>query len=150
MLWLHPVFQGLTTLLGLYVLALGAKRFLAVHLGRDARFDRKRHVRLGRMVLSQWVLGLAGGLTATRLAVWLTATRLAVSEVLVTGWHWKIALVMLPLIVVGAWSGSVLNKVKRKRRALALLHAVNNLLLLCLALVQAWTGALLFEVWRSL
>lgn len=141
MLWLHPVFQGLTTLLGLYVLALGAKRFLAVHLGRDARFDRKRHVRLGRMVLSQWVLGLACGLTATRLAV---------SEVFVTGWHWKIALVMLPLIVVGAWSGSVLNKVKRKRRALALLHAVNNLLLLCLALVQAWTGALLFEVWRSL
>lgn len=136
MLWLHPAFQTVTTILGLYVFVLGLKRFLAVHLGRAAAFNRKRHVLLGKMVVMQWIFGLAGGLSMVRLT-W--------SAVFVTGLHWQIALAMVPLLVVGLATGLSLNKVKRKRRAMALLHAANNSLLLLLALGQCVTGVLVLR-----
>jgi len=131
MLWFHPVLQLAATLLGFYVLWLGLARFSAVHLGRKRPFPWKRHVRLGTAAVALWSLGLVGGLATTRLH-W--------GEVGDTGAHYRAAMLLLPLLAFSLASGLVMDKRKKTRAVLPLLHAANNLLLLALAVYQAITG----------
>lgn len=131
MLWVHPVLQLACTLLALYVMALGLVRFRAAHLGHKVRFDWKRHVLYGKIVLVVWFAAFVWGAAAARV-IW------GVSDV--TGSHYAVGLAMLPLLATGYATGHVLDAVKKRRTVLPLVHAANNALLLGLALYQVWSG----------
>jgi hypothetical protein len=131
MMWIHPLLQFACMFFAFYVLYLGYVRFLALHRGVKGVFAWKRHVALGLAVMITWLAGLAlgGGMA------WLNW-----NTVMVTGWHYRVALVMIPLIAFGLGSGYVLDKYKKKRQALPLAHAVNNAVLVVLALAQLASG----------
>jgi hypothetical protein len=132
LIWIHPVLQTLAGGLSLYVLYLGWVRFRAAHLGdANAVFAWKRHVLLGKIVLTTWGLTFFIGLSV----VWLDMKR-----VFVTGQHYKVALLMLPLIAFGLGTGLVMDRVKAKRTALPLAHGSANALLVLLGLYQLYTG----------
>jgi hypothetical protein len=127
----HPAWQFLVTLLAFYVLYLGFARFRILHLGHKTDFKWKRHVNLGYIVLGGWLLGGIGGfaLSAVTWPGWL-----------ITGWHGYVGVLMTPFLVFGIISGMYMDRKKKKRKLLPLLHGLNNLFLLLLALLQAWTG----------
>lgn len=131
MLYFHPLFQALATLLGLYALLLGVNRFRSNHLRQRAAFQWKRHVLAGRLTIGGWTLGMVGGLMMARM-YW--------GATLITGPHWQTAFWMLPLLAFGYVSGEVMNRLKKPRTVLPLLHALNNVLLLALAVRQFFTG----------
>lgn len=54
---------------------------------------------------------------------------------------------MLPLCVIGYMTGYRLDKEKRRRKWLPLVHGVNNLVLVALALWQLWTGVSLVRLY---
>ena len=131
MLWIHPALQLLCTALALYVMLLGVRRFRAAHLKHKVVFDWKRHVLYGKIVLVVWFVAFVWGAGTARI-IW------GVSDV--TGAHYAVGLIMLPLLVTGYATGHVLDKVKKRRKILPLVHGGNNSLLLALALYQVWSG----------
>ena len=131
MFFIHPVVQTVAILLSLYVFSLGFQRFRSVHLKQQATFNWKRHVRLGITTMTDLIIGLAVALTLVRLH-W--------PGFLITGAHGKVGLVLIPLILFGLISGLYMNKVKKKRTVLPLLHGINNTILILLALSQIATG----------
>ncbi len=132
MAWFHPIIQACATFLALYVLTLGLLRFRQAHLGhRTAAFPWRRHVRLGAAVLILWLTGTAGGLFHTAV-VWKNPG--------VTGLHFTLAMTMLPLLAAGLVTGLVLDRNRKRRTALPLVHGAVNALLTVLALGQAVSG----------
>ena len=131
MLLIHPVLQAIATLLGLYALWLGWARVRSLHLGQKTVFARPRHILMGKIALVLWLLGLIGGLVVVRLFMggWL-----------VSGLHGPMGLACLPFIAFGLASGIYLERRPAARRVLPLLHGLNNLILLLLALWQAISG----------
>jgi hypothetical protein len=59
---------------------------------------------------------------------------------LVTGTHGKVAVAMLPLILFGLFSGLYMNYRKGKRKLLPIIHGLNNMVVLILALYQISSG----------
>jgi hypothetical protein len=59
---------------------------------------------------------------------------------LITGTHGKVALVMAPFVIFGLASGLYMNRKKRERKLLPLVHGLNNLAVLILAVIQIVTG----------
>ena len=90
MLSIHPIIQISATCLGLYVFYLGVQRFRSLHLKQKVKFNWKRHVLLGKIVMATWLAGILGGLSIVYMT-W--------HGFLVTGIHGKVALVILPLIL---------------------------------------------------
>jgi len=131
LLWIHPVLQFLCTVLALYVMFLGVQRFRAAHLKHKVMFNWKRHVLTGKIVLGVWFVAFVWGAGACRI-LW------GASDL--TGTHFVVGLIMLPLLVTGYATGHVLDAVKKRRTVLPLVHGANNALLLGLALYQIWTG----------
>ena len=131
MLLIHPILQAGTLLLALYILYLGLGRFRGLHLGQNVVFHRQRHLLLGKIVILAWSAGLAGGLYMVKSHF---------QAYLITGGHARMALVLVPFLAFGLASGLYLDRVKKKRKVLPLLHGLNNLTLIVLVLVQAWLG----------
>jgi len=131
MMWIHPILQFTCLFFAVYVLYLGYARFNALHRGLKGVFAWKRHVSLGLAVMITWLAGLAlgGGMA------WLNW-----NMVMITGWHYRVALIMIPLIIFGLASGYVMDKYKKKRSALPLAHAINNAVLVLLTVAQLITG----------
>ncbi len=130
--------QGLTLLLALYVLYLGTMRFLSLHLNRKTAFLWKRHVLLGLAVLITWIGGLGGGLILSRF-YW--------GSFLVTGLHGRAALMLLPLLLFGLGSGLYMNRAKKKRTWLPLIHAINNVSIIVLVVFQIYTGVIIYQTY---
>lgn len=131
MLYLHPAIQFMSTMLAIYVIYTGIQRFRMLHLHMRAAFIWKRHVSLGTVVLLLWSMGLIGGFVITR-NVWYTN--------FITGLHAKVAVVMCPLIAICFATGSYMNRVKKKRILLPLIHGINNTILFTLAIYQVYNG----------
>ncbi len=131
MLYIHPVFQSFAILLTAYVLNLGVHRFRAIHLKHRTRFNWKRHVVLGKAALVVLTIGAFSGAVVVKL-VWGT--------LFATGIHARVGLVLVALVLFGFGSGYYLDKVKKKRTALPLVHGLNNCLILALCLFQIVTG----------
>ena len=131
MLYLHPTVQFIATVLALYVIYTGMQRFRLRHLHMRATFHWKRHVLLGTMVLLLCDIGLVGGLVVTR-NVWYTN--------FIMGLHARVAVMMCPLIVIGFATGFYMNRARKKRLLLPLIHGVNNTLLFLLAIYQLFSG----------
>jgi len=127
----HPLLMFANILLAIWVLFLGVQRFRSSYLNQRARFPWNTHVKLGYTVMAVFLLGMVAGpaMTAT---FW--------GEAGTTGTHFQNGLLMLPLILVGLVSGWRMDHVKARRRVLPIVHGVNNLLLVLLALCQLTTG----------
>ncbi|MFO7818128.1 MAG: DUF4079 family protein [Desulfovibrionales bacterium] len=142
MLVMHPLLQFIALIIALYVFKLGLSRFSSVHLRKKRPFDWKNHVRFGLVANIIWIVGFFGGLYAVY-SGW--------NGIFLTGLHAKIALILVPFIVFAIVSGVYMDKRKKKRRVLPLLHAGLNTVMFLLVLVQVFTGIQVFRVfvWGS-
>ena len=131
MLLIHPIIQLMAGLLALFVLYLGVQRFRVLHLRHKTAFRWKLHVALGEACLGVWLVGMLAGFVMVYI-YW--------HGILITGMHGKTALVMLPFLIFGLLSGIYMNRKKKKRRLLPIIHALNNLLVLVLASIQVTNG----------
>jgi uncharacterized membrane protein YozB (DUF420 family) len=133
---IHPIFQSLGTLIALYVMKLGISRFQMVHFNQKTRFNWKQHVRLGLIAAAIWLIGTFGGLytVQTNWGGWA-----------VTGAHVQIGLLMIPFILFAIGSGLYMDRRKRKRKVLPLIHAILNTVMLFLAFLQIYTGIIVYR-----
>jgi hypothetical protein len=131
MLLIHPFIQLTATLLVLLVLKQGFERFRSQHLKQRAVFKWKQHVYLGTLVMVLWWAGFVGGLAVVR-NYWYA--------MFITGMHAKVGMVMLPFMLIGMLSGWIMHRRKQRRKVLPLIHGVNNLILVLLALFQIYNG----------
>ncbi|MBW2641749.1 MAG: DUF4079 family protein [Deltaproteobacteria bacterium] len=138
MLVIHPIIQLSATLMALYVFYLGFQRFRSLHFKQKVKFNWKRHVFLGKIAMVSWLAGMAGGICVAYL-YW--------HRFLITGTHGKLAIVMLPLILFGLFSGLYMNRVKKKRKLLPFVHGFVNLIVLILSLYQISTGWWVYNVY---
>ena len=131
MFLIHPIFQSVGILIVLYVMKLGIPRFRMVHLKQKSRFNWKQHVRFGIIATTIWLIGIFGGLYIVKISWY---------GLLITGYHAKSGLLMIPFILFAIGSGLYMDRKKQKRQVLPLIHAICNTVMLCLALSQIYTG----------
>lgn len=131
MLWIHPVLQLLATGMAIYVLTLGWSRFQVNHLGKKAKFQWKDHVKFGKYTHILWMAGLVLG-------------QYAVSKEWgsngVTGYHYWIGQTMMPCIAAGYVTGVIMDRTKKPRKYLPLVHGVFNIVAVALATAEIVTG----------
>lgn len=131
MFLIHPIFQSVGILIALYVLKLGISRFRMVHLKQKTRFNWKQHVRFGIIATTTWLIGIFGGLYMVK-TNWY--------GLLITGHHAESGLLMIPFILFAVSSGLYMDRKKKKRKVIPLIHAICNTVMLFLALSQIYTG----------
>ena len=131
LLWIHPIAQALIALLALYVLRLGLSRFASRHLGKSTVFQWNRHVMLGKVVVAVWALGALGGLGVTYLSY---------GKLFTESLHFKIGIIILPVLLVTWLTGTRLDRRRNQSKVLPVVHLLNNVLLLILAAIQVVTG----------
>jgi nitric oxide reductase large subunit len=131
LLIIHPIIQFSAFMLALYAFSLGVRRFRSIHLKQKTVFKWKRHAVAGQIALGTWLAGMLGGMTMVYL-YW--------HGFLITGTHAKVALFMAPLIIFGLFSGLYMDRNKKQRKVLPILHGLNNFILLMFALTQIVTG----------
>ena len=56
---------------------------------------------------------------------------------------------MAPLCIIGYVTGYILDKYKKKRTVLPIVHAVNNIVLCVLACVQVYTGVMVIRLFMA-
>ncbi|XPV75493.1 MAG: DUF4079 domain-containing protein [Desulfovibrio sp.] len=131
MLWIHPFIQAVATLLALLVLYQGYVRFMFAHFKKKGAFPWKKHVNYGLITMTLWITGVALGVFMTH-TYW--------SVIGVTEWHYYIGLGMIPGGLFGIITGLIMDKIKKRRKVLPLLHGVNNFILVLCALYQFYSG----------
>ena len=131
LLWIHPIVQALTALLALYVLRLGLSRFASRHLGKTTVFQWNRHVMFGKVVVAVWALGALGGLTVTYLTY---------GKIFTGSLHFRIGMIMFPVLLITSLTGRRLARRRDQSNILPVVHLVNNVILLILAAIQVYTG----------
>jgi len=136
MLKIHPLIQLAATALALYVLFWGVQRFRFLHLKQKTKFPWRRHATWGKITMAAWLAGLVGGLVMTRLT-W--------PGFLITGAHAWIGLSLGTLVVFGLITGIYMDRVKKTRKVLPLIHGLNNTLVVLLALIQIYTGWMVYN-----
>ena len=132
LLWSHPVVQTFAFFLGLLAMWQGCKRF-AMLLGKKVIFPWKKHVKLGSYALVLWTLGGLGFYT----------THSVFGMTHITDNHAVAAWFIIALSVLGFVTGFVMNKYKKKRVYMPLLHGGINVLLLILVCYEVYSGILL-------
>jgi hypothetical protein len=86
---------------------------------------------LGEIALGLLLGGMIGGITMVYV-YW--------HAFLITGTHGKVALAMATFVIFGLASGLYMHRKKRERKLLPLVHGLNNLAVLILAVIQIVTG----------
>lgn len=140
MLVIHPIIQFLAIVLALYVFYLGLQRFRLLHLHHKVVFRWKRHVALGEIALGVLLAGMLGGMAVVYVYR---------HGVFIAGIHGQVALVMAPFMVFGLVSGLYLNSKKKQRRILPLIHGLNNLAVLVMAVSQIVSGLRIYRMFVS-
>ena len=138
MFLIHPIFQSVGILIALYVMKLGISRFRMVHLKQKTRFNWKQHVRFGIIATTIWLIGIFGGLYTVKTSWY---------SLLITGYHAKIGLLMIPFSLFAIGSGFYMDRKKKKRTILPLVHAIFNTVMLFLALLQIYTGIGVYRIY---
>jgi hypothetical protein len=131
LLWIHPIAQGLTAVIALYVLWLGIQRFASRHLGKSTIFEWERHVLLGKVVVSVWALGAIGGTAATYIEY---------GKIFTESLHFRVGIAMLAALAVTWLTGTHMDRHRNASTVLPVVHLINNVILLVLFIVQAVTG----------
>jgi uncharacterized membrane protein YozB (DUF420 family) len=136
MLWIHPLLQLAATGLAIYVLSLGLVRFQANHFGKRGKFMWAEHVKLGKITHILWMGGLVLGQFAV-MQEW--------GNNGVTGNHFFIGQAIMPCIAGGYVTGWIMDRDRKKRRYMPLVHGVFNMVAVVLALAQVATGWLVIR-----
>lgn len=131
LMWIHPLIQTVALLLAIYVLHMGMQRFRFQHLKIKCFFNWKRHVLLGKIVHGIWLFGAALGLFMAN-SEW--------GSINITGPHYTVGVLMIPVLGVALLTGLILQKPSGKRAGLAMTHGTANVLLFFMALYQFVTG----------
>ena len=125
-MWIHPLVQLIATVAGFTAMYWGVKRFQMVHLKQKVIFPWKNHVLWGSIALALWAIGLGLGLLFAHLG-W--------GAILITDVHYMVAFAVAPLCVTAYSTVCILDRYKKKRTVLNVVHGVNNLLLcLCICI----------------
>ncbi len=136
MLWIHPILQIVVTVAAFYVFYLGLQRFRSAHLGHKTVFLWKRHAIMGRLVILGWIIGLLLGMMVVNAEFGMTG---------IFADHFHGSMIMTPLMLFGFITGAAMDRHRKKRTALPLVHALNNVALLGTALYQVYTGWFIFS-----
>ncbi|MFV0349454.1 MAG: DUF4079 family protein [Halodesulfovibrio sp.] len=136
-MWIHPIIQLIATIAGFAAMYWGFRRFQMIHLKHKVMFPWKQHVRWGSIALLLWTAGLGLGLLFAHLG-W--------GSILVTDIHYMIGFAVAPLCVTAYATGFAMDKYKKKRTLLNVVHGVNNLLLCLLICIQIVTGVWVIKV----
>ena len=127
--WVHPVTQGLAVLIGLLAMWQGILR-VRMLCGQKVIFPWRNHVRLGTAGLLLWTAGAYG----------FYVTHSYFGGTHITGIHATLAWPIMGLSILGLITGYVMNKYKKKRFWLPLIHGVGNTVLVLLVLYECWIG----------
>jgi hypothetical protein len=131
---IHPAAQLGAILIGFYAAYLGFQRTRSLHFGETTRFLRERHVIAGAFALVSMLGGIAAG--------FIMVNRYLLNPEM--GLHVAVAMAILPLGVFGIFSGLFLYFKPKQRKFLPLIHGINNLIILVLALGQIVTGIMAY------
>lgn len=131
LLVVHPLLQTLALALVIYAARLGWHRTASLHFGRVDKFERDRHVLVGSLALLMMLGGVAGGL--------IMVSRYLHRPVL-GGLHGQLALIFLPFLLFGLFTGFYLYLIPARRKVLPAIHGSNNLLIIFFALLHLYTG----------
>lgn len=129
--YLHPTLMSLVFFLALWVAWQGVNRARFAHFRHKVKFNWKGHVRFGSVVLIAWLGGMAAGSIVTQSMF---------GGLGATGAHRTTAMAMVPLILFGGVSGFYLNRWKKPRKVLPIMHGIANLVSLLLAAGQFVSG----------
>lgn len=129
LVWLHPLMQVIAVLIGLWAMWQGWKR-VAMQQGKKIIFPWRQHVRLGALALILWTLGALGFYVTLDLF----------GSTHITGLHADLAWYIILLSLFGLATGYVMDRYKKKRKWLPIVHGVANVVLLALVLMECWTG----------
>ncbi len=132
---IHPVLQLTAVIFMLYAWYTGLQRFRMKHLKQKVKFNWKGHVRYG---LAGSIVMLAGA------GIGLYMVQVRWYMLFVTGIHGIIGVLMIPLPVFALVSGLCMDRKKKNRKVLPLVHAAANTLMIILALIQVYTGIRLY------
>ena len=137
LLSIHPIAQSAAIAVGVYAAYLGIQRAKSLHFGKPTRFLRQRHALAGSMALISMLGGIAAGL--------FIVSRFMENPNM--GLHGIIAKLLLPLLIFGIFSGFYLYLNPRKGKVLPAIHAINNLIIVHLAVLQIITGAWVYKTY---
>ncbi len=141
MFLIHPILQFVGLVCAIYVWYLGIQRFRTQHLGhKKIRFQWKRHVRFGLIAAAIWLVG-------TGVALYVVKT--SWHAFFVTGFHGKLGLIIVVFILFAVGSGIYMDRKKKKRKRLPLVHGIANTVMLLLALIQLYTGIWVYQTFVS-
>ena len=135
LLWVHPLMQVCAAVLGVWAMWQGLKR-VAMLLGKKTLFPWKQHVKLGTLALVLWILGALGFYVTLDLF----------GSTHITGLHAELAWPIIGLAILGLITGYIMNRYKKKRKILPLIHGTINVLLIILVAVECYTGV---QVWKD-
>lgn len=132
--WVHPLTQGLAVIIGLLAMWQGVIR-VRMLCGQKVIFPWRDHVRWGTIGLLLWTAGAYG----------FYVTHSYFGGTHITGIHATLAWPIMGLSILGLITGYIMNKYKRKRFWLPLIHGCGNTILMLLVLYECWTGLELHE-----
>lgn len=135
LLWLHPLMQICAAVLGVWAMWQGFKRAQMLYGKKKVLFPWKQHVRLGTWALVLWILGALGFYVTLDLF----------GSTHITGLHAELAWPIIGLSFLGLITGYVMNRYKKKRTVLPIVHGVLNVILLILVAVECYTGVGVWE-----
>lgn len=93
-------------------------------------------VKLGTLALVLWILGALGFYVTLDLF----------GSTHITGLHAELAWPIIGLAILGLITGYIMNRYKKKRKILPLIHGTINVLLIILVAVECYTGV---QVWKD-
>ena len=131
---IHPAAQLVAILFAYYAAYLGLQRTKSLHFSKTTNFRRERHVIFGTFALVSMLGGIAAG--------FIMVSRYMANPDM--GLHVAGALVLLPLVLFGIFSGFFLYLNPGKGKILPALHGINNMVILILALFQIVTGVMAY------
>ena len=103
---------------------------------QEDAFPWKQHVKLGTLALVLWILGALGFYVTLDLF----------GSTHITGLHAELAWPIIGLAILGLITGYIMNRYKKKRKILPLIHGTINVLLIILVAVECYTGV---QVWKD-
>ena len=130
LLWLHPLMQVCAAVLGVWAMWQGMKRAAMLYGKKKMLFPWKQHVRLGTQALVQRNLRGLG----------YNVTRDHIGSTHIAGLHAELAWPIIGLAFLGLITGYILNRYKKKRTVLPLVHGVLNVVLIILVAIECYTG----------
>lgn len=138
LMWFHPIVQFLALFIGLYALWQGWLRVRMTVFKKKVIFPWKSHVRMGTLAMILWMIGGLGFYT----------THTIFGETHITEIHADVAWVIFALCAFGLINGAIMDKYKKQRHWLPVIHGVANTILVAIAIFECCNGISVLKNFR--